>query len=170
MVLPTAPLPPRPAPVSPPANRPTVAGVKPVGDRQPDDPGRRRPLRRRLLDLLMDEVGTLSELPLESRDRIRRNLEAFARQHPGPGDDARDGIQDGTQDGTGAAVPISDPVAVAAPEHPALSDEERAQNRLLAADLRRVLALHTLTAQKIASYIHMLQATHPDTHALEIEV
>lgn len=164
MVLPTAPLPPRPAPVSPPANRPTVAGVKPVGDRQPDDPGQRRPLRRRLLDLLMDEVETLPELPVESRDRIRRNLEDFARQHPGPGGQAGGGA------GRDTAPAMLDPVAVAAPEHPALSAEEQAQNRALAADLRRVLALHTPTAQKIASYIHMLQATHPDPHALEIEV
>lgn len=149
-------------PARPPERRDGVAPPKPVGDRDRQDkgPGDKRRRRRDLLDFLKVEVDALPDLTPDYRERVHRNLERFARLHPGPGPDGH------------PAPPAVSVVEAAAPvaEHHDLPPEERAENLRLARELDRLLALHTVSASRIASYVHALQATVPDPHQVEIDV
>ncbi|QJE72922.1 hypothetical protein HHL28_07310 [Aerophototrophica crusticola] len=149
-------------PVRPPERRDGVTPAKPVGDRDKEDkgPGYKRRRRRDLLDFLKVEVDSLPDLTPDYRERVHRNLELFARHHPGPGPDGQP-----TQPTIGvveAAAPVDG--------HPDLPPEEQAENLRLAQELDRLLSMHTEPASRIASYVHALQATAPDAHQVEIDV
>lgn len=153
-------------PVRPPERRDGVAPAKAVGDRDKDDKGsgQKRRRRRDLLDFLRVEVDALPDLTPAYRERVHRNLERFARYHPGPppGSDTGSDTLHAPVSVVEAAAPVAD--------HPDLPPEEKAENLRLAQELDRLLSLHTEAAHRIASYVHALQATVPDAHQVEIDI
>lgn len=135
-------------------------------DRRSADPANRR--RRRLFDLLFEEIEQIPDLDVRQKERLRKNLRSRIAQRdalphppdalrtpplppaavPPPSDDPADHPD----------VPI-DPDRIAAevaPVDDGLPAEELEENAVLAAQLRDCLTRRTDTARKVAVYLHLL--------------
>ncbi|WP_029007440.1 hypothetical protein [Azospirillum halopraeferens] len=139
------------------------------------------PRRRRIHDLLFEEIDQIDALEPGQRERIKRNIRThFAGAQPAtpvnygqpppsgePAGDAGTAAEPEHPAG-GPPADADTPVAadhepfvrVAAPVHPHLPPDEAAENARLARQLRDCLALHTERARKIAVYLHLLLALH----------
>lgn len=138
-------------------------------DRRSADANNRR--RRRLLDLLFDEIDHIPDLDVRQKERLRRNLRSRVGQH-----DAvlpRPPPQTATPPPPIATPPADEPEHRPSdhPEVPVDPDriatevttvdedlpaEEMEENAVLAAQLRDCLTRRTETARKIAIYLHLL--------------
>ena len=65
---------------------------------------------------------------------------------------------------------VAPPADIAKPEEPAEIHRERTEAQDLAHQLRHLLALHTDSAVKIATYIHTLMATTADSHQVDLDI
>lgn len=176
MVFYTPPLQRTPAPATPPAKDRPVLGVNRIEPRaQREERGQsKRSLRHRLIDLVMDEVDSLPDLSSPQKQRIRSSLDRFATTHADQNaDPAADGKGEQPAPSPPPPVPIQDHVGdvvagivVASSDIP--SDGVDAVH--LASEMRRLLALHTECAVKIASYIHALMAVTPDSHQIDLDI
>lgn len=147
-----------------------MLGVNRIEPRQRrEDDGRgKRSLRHRLIDLVMDEVDGLPDLSPPQKQRIRHSLDRLAEQPkpdqqkaeqkddqpPPPAPSAERAVE------VVASIVTADPV----PHHDGVDAVH------LAAEMRRILALHTDRAVKIASYIHALMAVTPDSHQVDLDI
>lgn len=144
---------------------------------QQDAADRRRkeppnPRRRRVYDMLFDEVDRIGGLDDRQRARIKENIRSHVANAPPPPDDApppdtHDPPSEGEHEEEQAERLLSDPqaelplgpdhiVQAAAPVHPHQPISMAEENRLLAEQLRLCLAQHTERARKIAVYLHLL--------------
>ncbi|HEY0834179.1 MAG TPA: hypothetical protein VGE72_09765 [Azospirillum sp.] len=153
------------------------------------DPERRdheppNPKRRRIYDMLFEEIDQIDALDERQRTRIKDNIRSHlttAPRHEAPHG------RHPYANGYAPAPPATDPhaaepsppelsatepviasldtaepvdhdhiVQVAAPLHPQLPPEEAQENARLARQLRECLALHTERARKVAVYLHLL--------------
>lgn len=130
--------------------------------RDREDPGRKR---RRLYDLLFDEIDEIEALEPAQRARIKHNLRTHlaARAEPThsaapPPEQDEEHIAKGLIDDPAAAVPVDHDhiVHMAAPTHHHLTPEEVAENAMLARQLRDCLSRRTQTARRVAVYLHLL--------------
>jgi hypothetical protein len=172
MVFYTPPIQRLPVAATPPTRDRRVAGVSKVaaqaaGER---DPRQGRSLRQRLIDMVMDEVEEFPDLTPEQREHIRGNLGRFSDRQPG-----QNKPQHQANDLPALAAlppPPEDPVELAltalkgGPDPAEMMPPESVR---LADQMRRLLEMHSDRAVKIASYIHALQATVPETHSLTLE-
>ncbi len=143
-----------------------------AADRRKKEP--LNPRRRRVYDLLFDEVDRIDGLNERQRARIKDNLRSHVAAAPPPAEPPHAGAPLSSTDvppehdeehaaerlltDPHAEVPV-DPdhiVQAAAPVHPHLSLTEAEENRLLAEQLRVCLAQHTERARKLAVYLHLL--------------
>lgn len=120
--------------------------------------------RRRLLDLLFEEIDGVPGLETAQRERLRRNLRARLTPRPAP---AADAVAQGPplppeRPDAGSAIlsPLPEDeteriVALAAPKLDQPADEAAA-NAILAAQLRDCLARHSNAARKVAFYLRLL--------------
>ncbi|NYZ14321.1 hypothetical protein HL658_17325 [Azospirillum sp. RWY-5-1] len=134
-------------------------------DRRAADANNRR--RRRLLDLLFDEIEQIPDLDVRQKERLRRNLRSRVGQHdavlprPPPQSATLPPLPPDAPDIRPAdlpEVPI-DPDRIAAEVTTVDEDlpaEEMEENAVLAAQLRDCLTRRTETARKIAIYLHLL--------------
>lgn len=165
MVFYTPPIQRPPMPVTPTVKDRSVLGVNRIGARERRDEGRERDgrsLRRRLMDLVMEEVETLPDLSVPQKERIRRNLDRFAEKHPG-------GATDLPPQPTLEQALDTVSRLYSEEDEEASSQVESAASRWLAYEMQRLLSLHTESATKIATYIHALMATSPDAHQVDID-
>jgi hypothetical protein len=135
---------------------PGPAAVAPTGDAARRGP-RRDGRRRSLLDLFMEEVDALDDLPPDDRDRIkarvRRRFSPPAsrfeppRPPPAPGEH-----------------PIETLVRAIAPHDDATEGPEADEDRRLALQFRRCLEQHTERALRVSAYVHALQASLEKRH------
>lgn len=163
-----------------------VPAVDTVGDREPrrEGSGQRRRKRRALLDLLMEEVEALPDLPADQKAAVRRNLRDFVRTEtirpravapPGPPaaeppPPAASGGITGAGDRGEPAADTAAPILRAALRYPSAEEQARIEeNARLEDELRRCLAQHTEAARKIATYIHALQTLEHAPHLITIE-
>lgn len=129
--------------------------------REQEEPNRKR---RRIYDLLFDEIDEIDSLEPGQRARIKQNLRAhLASRAPPPGptpppEQDEERIAATLIDDPAAAVPVDHDhiVHMAAPTHPRLTPEETAENAILAKQLRDCLSRHTLAARRVAVYLHLL--------------
>lgn len=187
MVFYTPPLQNLPAPVTPVNKDRSVVGVQPVGDRRREEPDRRkgRSLRHRLIDLLMEEVEGLPDLSDRQKQRIRRNLDRFAERQPVAPPATERGPPVPSPLMTDALPPIIDHVPL--PPEPdqaiaALTAEDPEELATaatlvdgmdatqLAHEIKRLLALHSEQAAKIASYIQALKTVTPEDHQVDLDI
>lgn len=170
MVFYTPPLQRPPAPVTAPVKDRHVSGVNRIEprDRREDDGRGKRSLRHRLIDLVMDEVDGIPDLSPPQKQRIRHSLDRFADQHkpdqqkpeqkndqpppPPPSPEQAAEVM--------ANIVAADPV----PHHDGIDAVH------LAAEMRRIMALHTDRAVKIVSYLHALMAVTPDSHQVDLDI
>jgi hypothetical protein len=137
--------------------------------------------RRRLYDLLFEEIDHVPELEAHQRERLKRNIRAHialrARdQTPLPtvvhGKPQEEKPQETKQSTPQKYEPEQEPehetlINIAAPISPDLSPEEIDQNTQLAAQLRYCLTQNTETARKVAIYLKILLTID---HALDPHV
>ena len=131
--------------------------------RDREEPNRKR---RRLYDLLFDEIDEIDALEPAQRARIKQNLRAHlaaARAEPPhgaahPPEQDEEHIANSLIDVPAAAVPVGHDhiVHMAAPTHRHLTPEEVAENAMLARQLRDCLSRRTQTARRVAVYLHLL--------------
>ncbi|HYH23325.1 MAG TPA: hypothetical protein VD995_32320 [Azospirillum sp.] len=134
------------------------------------------PKRRRIYDMLFEEIDQIDALDERQRTRIKDNIRSHltgAPRHDAP--HGRRPYATGYAQpppaqpeppppaepivATPDAVEPIDPdhlVEVAAPVHPHLPPEEAQENARLARQLRECLALHTERARKVAVYLQLL--------------
>lgn len=142
--------------------------------REPDrrDPQPPNPKRRRIYDMLFEEIDQIDALDEGQRARIKDNIRSHLTatpRHETP--HSRRAYATGyaqTPPEPPPAEPIvADPnavepvdpdqiVKVAAPVHPHLPPDEAQENARLAHQLRECLALHTERARKVAVYLQLL--------------
>lgn len=114
----------------------------------------------------MDEVEGLPDLSTPQKQRIRSSLDRFADQQK---PDQQKPEQPPTLNPAPVAEQAADVVAdIVAADTDAHQDGVDAIH--LAAEMRRILALHTDRAVKIASYIHALMAVTPDSHQIDLDI
>ncbi len=122
--------------------------------------------RRRLYDLLFDEIDELDTLNAGQRARIKQNLRAqlanrrppsHLAQAPPPEQDI-ERIAAALLDNAAASQPVDHDhiVELAAPAHPALPPEQNAENVALANQLRDCLEQRTTTSRRVAVYLRLL--------------
>lgn len=140
------------------------------------------PRRRRIHDLLFEEIDQIDALDPHQRERVKRNIRNhfadaqpatpphYGQPRPAAEDRGDEAAED--EDAERAAHDLlHDPdtlvsadhepfVQVAAPVHPHLPPSEAEENARLARQLRDCLAHHTERARKIAVYLHLLLALH----------
>jgi len=130
--------------------------------RDREEPGRKR---RRIYDLLFDEIDEIDALEPAQRARIKHNLRAHlaARAEPPhstapPPEQDEEHIANSLIDDPAAVVPVGHDhiVHMAAPTHPRLSPQEVAENAMLARQLRDCLSRRTQKARRVAVYLHLL--------------
>lgn len=126
--------------------------------------------RRRLFDLLFDEIEDAVGLNPGQRERLKRNLRARIGTGslpplpdtpvPPSAPSAEPGSADLADDLETVPPELpADPhhiAGVIAPEHPDLHPDEAAENAIIAAQLRDCLARRSETARKVAAYLHLL--------------
>jgi len=143
--------------------------------REPErrDPQPPNPKRRRIYDMLFEEIDQIDALDEGQRTRIKDNIRSHltaAPRHEAP--HGRRAYATGYAQTPPELPPpaqpiIADPsavepidhdqiVQVAAPVHPHLPPDEAQENARLARQLRECLALHTERARKVAVYLHLL--------------
>ncbi|WP_286192046.1 hypothetical protein [Roseomonas genomospecies 6] len=136
-------------------------------ERRDQDEANRK--RRRLYDLLFDEIDDLHTLDAGQRARIKQNLRAqladrrqpphlapnLAQPPPSEQDIER---MAALLDGAAASQPVDHDhiVDLAAPANPALPPGQRAENVALANQLRDCLAQRTTTSRRVAVYLRLL--------------
>ncbi|SMH58809.1 hypothetical protein [Azospirillum agricola] len=128
-------------------------------DRNPPNPQ-----RRRLYDLLFDEVDRFDGLDEPQRARLKSNLRAHLTARPPPATPPPAHEADGETltkrllESPSAGVPVDhDHIVQAAVGGPAeATPEDAADNAILARQLRDCLARNTDQARKIAVYLHLL--------------
>ena len=141
------------------------------------------PRRRRVYELLFDEVDRIDNLTEGQRARIKDNIRSHvaaappagplpaqsspaaplpAQPEPHAGQDEAHADAEQLLADAQAEVPVDHDhiVRVAAPVHPHLPLSEAEENRLLAEQLRVCLAQHTERARKLAVYLHVLLRLH----------
>ena len=123
------------------------------------------PKRRRIYDLLFDEIDQIDTLDGGQKARIKQNIRAQLSSRGPPPSAAG---PPPARDKTPIASPVPDesapPVAVdddhivhmAAPTHPHLPPQEVAENAILAMQLRDCLGRRTTTARRVAVYLNLL--------------
>jgi len=122
------------------------------------------PKRRRIYDLLFDEIDQIGALDSGQKSRIKQNIRTqLATRAPPPSA----GPQPEHDEERIAASLLDDPAAtvsvdhdhivhMAAPTHPHLPPQEVAENAILAMQLRDCLARHSTAARRVAVYLHLL--------------
>lgn len=132
--------------------------------RDREEPNRKR---RRIYDLLFDELDEIDTLEPAQRARIKQNLRAhLASRPPVAAAPHAPSMPDRDEEDTATAL-IGDPdsaipvdhdhiLHMAAPTHAQISPQEAAENAILAKQLRHCLDQHTLTARRVAVYLHLL--------------
>lgn len=127
-------------------------------DRNPPNPQ-----RRRIYDLLFDEVDRFDELDEQQRTRLKANLREHLTANapppsaqPPPEQDeealAKRVLEDPSTD-----IPVDADHIVKAAVGPAnITPQDAADNAVLAGQLRDCLARHTDRARKVAVYLHLL--------------
>jgi hypothetical protein len=135
--------------------------------------------RRRLYDLLFEEIDQVPELEAHQRERLKRNIRAHmalrARDQTPLPTVMRDGPQEEKLQEEKQATPQKhepEPehetlINIAAPVSPDLPPEEIDQNTRLAAQLRDCLTRNTEAARKVAIYLKILLTID---HALDPHV
>ncbi|QCO14102.1 hypothetical protein D3869_02000 [Azospirillum brasilense] len=126
--------------------------------------------RRRLYDLLFDEIDELDTLNAGQRARIKQNLRAQLANRrppphlapnlaqPPPADEDIERIAAALLEKAVAAHSVDHDhiVAMAAPTHPALPPGQTAENVALANQLRDCLEQRTTTSRRVAVYLRLL--------------
>ncbi|AWK85620.1 hypothetical protein [Azospirillum thermophilum] len=154
----------------------TAAGVERTGNatdnrkqRNPRQDRRNQqppnPARRRVYDLLFDEVDRIDDLQPQQRARIKDNLRAqlTARKPPDeatappPAEQDEGALADALLRNP-QSVPVDHDhiVGLAAPTHGELPPDLAAENAQLAQQLRDCLSRHTERARRVAVYLHLL--------------
>lgn len=132
--------------------------------------------RRRLYDLLFEEIDQVPELEAHQRERLKRNIRAHMALRTRDQTPLPVVVQDEPQEKetrpTQKHEPESEPehetlINIAAPTHPDLPPEEIDQNIRLAEQLRFCLARNTEAARKVAIYLKILLTID---HALDPHV
>lgn len=132
-------------------------------DKQPPNPR-----RRRVYDLLFDEIDRIDALSERQRARIKDNIRAHVvgsppppSPAPHPADHDEEHAAEQLLSDPQVQVPVDHDhiVRVAAPVHPTLPAAEAEENRILAEQLRVCLAQHTERARRVAVYLHLLLGT-----------
>lgn len=130
--------------------------------RDREEPNRKR---RRIYDLLFDEIDEIDSLEPAQRARIKQNLRTHLASRGPPQTPQPPGLEDEHLATTlieehAAAVPVDHDhiVHMAAPTHAQLSPQETEENAILARQLRDCLGRHTVTARRVAVYLHLLLA------------
>jgi len=153
-----APFSPRPpdAPTAP-AARDDVTPIGALRDLTKDRTARdRRERRRQLLRHLHEEAEAVNVLSPDDREAVRRNFLEHLRIH--------------LRRRTAAQEPPSSPeqlIPLALPPDDSAVGQQ-AEKQRLAAELRRCIAFHTERADKIAHYVHALQAAEETHHAIDM--
>lgn len=136
--------------------------------RQPQQERRDReepnPKRRRIYDLLFDEIDQIDALDGGQKARIKQNIRTQLTTRAPPPSAAAPPVQDEERiasallDDPAATVPVDHDhiVHMAAPTHAHLPPQEVAENAILAMQLRDCLARHSTTARRVAVYLHLL--------------
>ncbi|MBP2226964.1 hypothetical protein J2847_000231 [Azospirillum agricola] len=127
-------------------------------DRNPPNPQ-----RRRLYDLLFDEVDRFDGLDEPQRARLKSNLRAHLTARPPPATPPPAREADGEtlakrlleSPASGVAVD-HDHIVQAATSLAAVTPEDATDNAILARQLRECLARNTEQARKVAVYLHLL--------------
>lgn len=130
-------------------------------DRNPPNPR-----RRRVYDLLFDEIDQFDSLDEAQRTRLKANLRQHLTTHapppaaqPPPPVPDEEALADALLKNPDAPPPL-DPeriVAAATTLPPSgVSPEQVAESAILAIQLRACLARHTDRARKVAVYLHLL--------------
>ncbi|WP_298376850.1 hypothetical protein [Azospirillum sp.] len=129
-------------------------------DRQPPNPQ-----RRRIYDLLFDEIDQFDTLNDHQRDRLKANLREHLTANapppaaqPPPPDQDEEALADKLLKDPAAKVPVDEDriVKAATAPLPGFTPEQVAGNAILAIQLRDCLARHTDRARKVAVYLHLL--------------
>ncbi len=122
-------------------------------DRHPPNPQ-----RRRIYDLLFDEVDRLDELDEQQRTRLKANLRDHLTANapppaaqPPPPDRDEEALANRVLEDPTARIPIDTDHIVKAATAP-----DTADNAVLAKQLRDCLARNTDRARKVAVYLHLL--------------
>ncbi|WP_448192042.1 hypothetical protein [Azospirillum sp. sgz301742] len=137
---------------------------KEASDRRRKEPP--NPRRRRVYEMLFDEVDQIDSLSVRQRTRVKENLRNHIAAAPPPPPPAETPPPEHDEENAAEQL-LSDPqtavsvdpdhiVHAAAPAHPHLTLTEAEENRILAEQLRVCLAQHTERARKLAVYLHML--------------
>ncbi|HYG86672.1 MAG TPA: hypothetical protein VD978_10465 [Azospirillum sp.] len=123
------------------------------------------PRRRRVYDMLFDEIDRIDTLSERQRARIKTNIRAHVISNPPPPtaeppppDHDEERVADQLLSDPQMPLPLDEEhiVRVAAPVHPQLPIDEAEENRILAEQLRVCLAQRTEQARKVAVYLHLL--------------
>lgn len=134
-------------------------------DRRAGDPANRR--RRRLFDLLFEEIEQIPDLDARQKERLRKNLRSRIAQRDAPFP-PRDAIppprpepaapppSDAPEDHPDIPIDPDRIAAAVAPVDEEMPPEEVEENVVLAEQLRDCLARRTDTARKVAVYLHLL--------------
>ncbi|MCG5239770.1 hypothetical protein ACIU1J_06010 [Azospirillum doebereinerae] len=127
-------------------------------DRNPPNPQ-----RRRIYDLLFDEVDRFDDLDERQREKLKANLRdhltARVPLSPSalPSEPDEGSLPGRLLDDSFASVPVdADHIVAAAAGSGPVTPEEEADNALLASQLRDCLDRHTDRARKVAVYLHLL--------------
>jgi len=130
-------------------------------DRNPPNPQ-----RRRLYDLLYDEVDRFDGLDERQRTKLKANLRdhltARANLPPSsapPSEPDAEDLASRLLGDPSTGVPVdADHIVAAATSSGPVTPEEEAENALLASQLRDCLDQHTERARKVAVYLHLLMS------------
>jgi hypothetical protein len=130
--------------------------------------------RRRLYDLLFEEIDQVPELEAHQRERLKRNIRAHMALRARDQTPLPTVMRDGPQEEKQATPQKHEPepehetlINIAAPVSPDLPPEEIDQNIRLAAQLRDCLTRNTEAARKVAIYLKILLSID---HALDPHV
>lgn len=130
--------------------------------REKDPPN---PKRRRLYDLLFDEIDQIDALDGDQKARIKDNIRSNLTGQPPPPtptrlkpDEDEEGVAAAVLANPDTTIPVTEDhiVGMAAPDHPQVSPEEAKVNAILAKQLRECLAHRTETERRVAVYLHLL--------------
>ncbi|CAO3421987.1 hypothetical protein [Azospirillum doebereinerae] len=129
-------------------------------DRNPPNPQ-----RRRLYDLLYDEVDRFDGLDERQRTKLKANLRDHLTARAAlpssalPSEPDAEAIVGRLLGDPSAGVPVdADHIVAAAAGSGPVTPEEEAENALLASQLRDCLDQHTERARKVAVYLHLLMS------------
>ena len=123
-------------------------------DREPPNPR-----RRRLYDLLFDEIDQIVALDEGQKTRIKQNIRQQLNGGHAPPPTGPPPVPEPPAPPP-AAPPLDEEaiLQLVAPTHPHLPPQELAENALLATRLRECVALRTTTARRVGVYLRRLLA------------